>query len=259
MLILAILIAVLVDAVAITALIALLRRSDTTWLRWAAITGTTLVVIATALVASLATVGVQTRIVMYALERQEPTATILAGDRAMRFKIRDAVRRGLSIPGDRAQNVKGTVSEVLRPYMAYRLSHAPDRFTIASARATRDMLARAKAQGTEMCGKVLSGDAEAARAFTDTSTAGWLPDMLKAEPLDTVPVAAPAETARFLQALTSARNWSIDDVQAASARRGPLACDLPIASIDAAVALPEEKAAALLRAMGFGGQAVTAR
>jgi hypothetical protein len=258
MLILAIIIALLVDAVAITALVALLRRSDTTWLRVGAIVGTTLVVMATALCASLATVTVQSRIVMYAMARQEPTATILRIDRDMRDRLRIAVVKGLSQEGPKVDNVKQAVSAVLHPYMAYRLRTAPDRFTIRSARTTLAMLEKAKAQGTDVCAAVLSGDVATMQRLADPASADWLPEMLRSTPLDDVRTATPAESAAVLSVLTASRGWSAEDVAAATARRGPLACDLPIAVIGQAVDMPEEKGAALLRSLGFGGQAVTA-
>lgn len=259
MLILAVLIAVLVDALAITALVAVLRRSDTTWLRISAIVGTTLAVISTGLVASIATVPVQTRIVMYGMARQEPTATILSTSKDMRIQIAAAVNRGLRQEGSKVDNVKQSVTAVLQPYMKYRLKTAPDRFVIASARATAAMLAKAKAEGTATCTAVLSGDLDTMRRLADPSSGSWLPDMLRAPALDDVRTATSAQLQTMLGRLAIERGWNPQDVSAATARRGPLACDLPMAVMNGASTMPEAEAAAMLRALGYGGQAVAAR
>jgi len=259
MLILAIIVALVIDAVALLAAFALFRRTESTIVRVLTALSALFAVITSAGLASLATVGVQTRVVMYAMARQEPTATILATDREMRGKLRAAVRSGLEMDGSKADNVRGTVTAVLKPYMAYRLSHARDRDVIASARATAAMLGRAKTEGATTCNAVLAGDVDVLRRLTTPETSAWLGDMLRGEALDRVDAATQPQMRTFVASLAAARRWTMQDVAAAASRSGPLACDYPIAVIDAATQMPERDGAAMLRGLGFGGQAVTVR
>jgi len=259
MLIFAIVIALVVDAFAIWGAVSIFRRSPSFIARTVAVGFAVSAVIGTAAVASLATVGMQTRIIMAAMERQEPTATILATDRQMRAKLRTAVEEGLSKHGSKVENVQTSVGKVLKPYMAYRLSHAPDRFVIQSARATHDLLSRAKATGSDACSRVLAGDIATVRGLTTKETSAWLSDMLRADALDRTDTASAREIQAFIVDIAATRGWGPADVTAATRRTGPLACDYPLAAIEVAIRLPEQKAAAMLRGLGFGGMAVTAR
>lgn len=259
MLLLAILVALLVDALAVLSTMAVLRRSDSTILRTGAICLAVLVVLGTTAAASLATITVQTRIVMAGMARQEPMASIIANDRQMRSKIETAVRKGLEAEGSKVENVRNAVGDILKPYMTYRLGHAPDRHVIASARSTLGLLARAKAEGPGSCAAVLSGDIETMRRLATSETSAWLPAMLRDEPLDDVRIADDRAYIPFLQSLIRQNGWTQDDLAQGMRRQGPLACTVPAAVIERAMELPEDQAAAMLRRFGFGAQAVTAR
>jgi hypothetical protein len=253
MLFAALAIALVLDALATLAAVALWRRTTSTFLRSVAAGFAATTIVATTAVASLTTATVQTRIVMAGLARREPTATILSTDAIMRTKIRDAVVRGLDAPGGKVEGVKREVGAVLRPYMTYRLANAPDAYVVRSARATRDLLGRASAEGAATCRAVLSGDVGTVARLATPASSAWLPDMLRADALDRPRTASQADVVRFVGGVAQARGWTQADLADALQRRGRLACDYPIVAIDAAVALPEDRAAALLRTLGLGG------
>lgn len=257
--ILAFLIAIVVDAAVITVAVATFRRTYSKAARIAASLFAVVAIIGSTAVASLTTTTVQTRLVMAGMRKQEPTATILAADPQMRAKLEAAVRSGLSQEGSKVENVKAAVSEVLRPYMSYRLGHAPDRYTVASARATLEMLRRARTEGPPTCNAVLSGSLETLRRLSTPAQSAWLSDMLKADSLDTVRVADQPTFGAFIQKVALDKGWTIQDLASASSRQGRMACDYPIATIEAAINLPEDQAAAMLRRLGVGAQVVTAR
>lgn len=253
MLFAAIAIALVLDALATLAAVALWRRTTSTFLRSVAVGFAVTTIVATTAVASLATATVQTRIVMAGLARREPTATILSTDAIMRTKIRDAVRRGLDAPDGKVEGVKREVGAVLRPYMTYRLANAPDAYVVRSARATRDLLGRASAEGAATCTAVLSGDVGTVTRLATPASSAWLPGMLRADALDRPRIASQTDVIRFAEGIAQAKRWTQADLAEAMRRGGRHACDYPIAAIDAAVALPEDRAAPLLRAIGLGG------
>lgn len=255
MLIVAIVIALMLDALAVWGAIKLFDRSDSVVLRTFAITSAIGTIVGTALVASLATTGVRTMIVMEAMSRREPTATILASDREMHGKIETAVRRGLDKPsGGMVENVKSEVEGVLRPYMAYRMSHAPDASVVASARDTLRMLEKARAEGPETCSAVLRGDRETVLRLSGSDQGAWLPEMLKTEADDSPERADAQELSAFVQTVAREAGVTPEDMRRASSdRTGPAACTFPIAAISRAVSLPQDRGAAVLRALGIGG------
>lgn len=259
MFIIALIVGLLLDAVAVFGAVTAFNRTDSIIARTIASLFAFTSIVGTMAAVSLTTVPVQTRIVMMGMQRQEPTRSILANDRVMRGKIEAAVRDGLGRPGSKFDNVRATVTDVIRPYMSYRLGHAPDRFTIASATATLAMLEKAKVEGAGACSAVLSGDIDTARRLATPESTRWLPDLLKAEPLDTVRVASQETFGAFMQKVALEKGWTMQDLQAAMSRQGRMTCDYPIATIQAATALQEDQAAAMLRRLGFGAQAITTK
>ena len=183
----------------------------------------------------------------------------MASDRQMKIKLEKAVREGLTKEtGSLAENVKASVLDVVKPYMAYRLSHASDRFVILSAKATRDMLRKARTEGTATCAAVVAGDPDTMRRLGGADAAAtWLPDLIRSDALDIVERATPQETAIFLQENAARSGISPADMVAATRRQGPAACSFPVQLIEDALRLPSPKDARMLRGLGYGGQAVT--
>lgn len=252
MFILALLVVLVVDALAIAAALALRRRTSSTFLKAMATGFVLTVVVGGAALVALTTTGVQTRIVMAALARKEPTATIIATDRTMRGRIDDAVRRGLDAPDGKVEGVRREVGAVLRPYMTYRLLNAPDRYVVDSARAMRDILTRARSEGAATCTAVLSGDVATVSRLAVPASSAWLPAMLRADALDRPPSADHQRVVDFVRGVAQRKGWTQADLAEAMQRRGRLVCDYPLATIDAALTLPPEQAAPLLRALGLG-------
>lgn len=204
-----------------------------------------------ALTIILTNTSVQTKVVMTGFERVEPLATIIATDPQMKEKIRQTVEKTIKEHGPKTEPIKEEVTKVLKPYMAYRLQHAPDRYVIRSANNTLDVLTKAKADGPQNCAKIMRGDFETVQKYGGLSQ-DWLPEMLKEESLDQPREASTDDLQKFIAEIWMKEGWQTVDILNKDSPDSPLICDYPIKTISAAVQLPEDQAAAMLRRLGYG-------
>lgn len=198
------------------------------------------------LLASLTTVAMQTRVIMLVLSFHEPAASIIATDATMARQMESAVKKGLSKKGDVVGNVQTAVLDVVHPYMAYRFSHADDKVTILFGRSMRDSLRVAKAKDPGLCMSARSGDLSAIREIDGHGPDTWIAEIIRAEPMDEARVADEVEFSEFVSGVMASRGWTVDGVANQDAR---MTCEYPISLIDAALGLPPEEAAPILRRM----------
>lgn len=240
MLIIALVLALLFDILAVSASRALLRRSarrsrdgrSSGRARAVAIGGGALAIAISTVVASLATTTVQGDIVMMGMRRYEPFRTILATDPGEAVKLRAAVDRGLEEDGPIRERVRASVEREVAPYLKDRVAHAPDHLVVEMGRQTLASLVGARGEGEAACRSLMSGDAAALARHGDGAARQTLLARIVAAPYVYDPERPTAGDEAY---------------RTVDAAPGASACDISIAATRRILTLPERQAARLLR------------
>lgn len=240
MLIGALILSLLFDALVVAAGRSMVRRSarrsrdgrPSVRTRAVAFGGGALAIAASTILTSLATTSVQGDIIMLGMGRYEPFRTIIATDPQEAVRLREAVDRGLARPGPIRDKVRSAVQDEAQTYLKDRVAHAPDNLVVAMGRLTLASLERARRDGDAQCRSLMGGNADTAARYDGQARQQILARIVAA------PFVYNPDRARLDEA---ARFHTVASIP------GDTPCDIAIRAARAILAAPEAQSARVLR------------